>query len=965
MYGQSDTGTITGIVKDEEGKPLPGATVTAKDRETGIETVAQTSTSGVYFITLLRPSTYDLTVSLDGYGTTIQEGIVVSVGSRVTSNVELVEGSGEVRTKKLEEQIEITGTQAIETTQSHVGELITEQQIENLPLNGRNFIELAFLTPGNSPGPGFDPTKGRVLEISSAGNLGRGGNILVDGSDNNDDVVGGVLQNFSQDAIAEFQVLTNRFSADIGRSASSAVNIVTKTGTNALHGTGFLFWRDDSLQADNPLTPADTQPPPFDRQQFGFTLGGPFVEDRAFWFGSFEYTNEDSGASAAARDVATRTITPGLLVPTPINDLLLTLRADYKLNDTNDLFGRYSLQKNDGLEKGNLHFGAPISDASNFQLAENKLHSGVVGWTRVISNNKINEFRVAEINFFNFLDAQGNPPEFVFPAIQIGQNFRVPQRTRMNRLQIKDDFTWTSGDHLVKFGGEFHRLDADAIFDLFGSGSVVLTEDFATQDRNGDGVINDNDIPVSFALRNNAPGELPFVPNLDNSFFAGYVQDDWRVRESLTLNLGLRYELETQVNGANELNLAERVVFDPNDTTERKDDKNNFGPRLGFAWDVGNDGTTVVRGGYGIYYDRIIMEVELLERLLNGVALPVQAFGSSLLENPFGGGASNVPVGINILSNDQLKNPRVQQFSVGVERQLMSDMTVSVDYVGARGDEFIVGREVNRPRVGVQINPNINDSVVEAISIANNTYDGLLVSVHKRFGGNVQFQGSYTLAKGENWANDDQIFFAGQFFDDIADPSKDEGRSEYIDKHRLVANGTYRESHGFSFSGIFTYASGVPFDFRTNRDFLGDGVPDRFPLLPRNAGGREVTTGAELNALITEFNTSSNPEIVALRQRCGCTFPLVDPGLEFTDSLLNLDLRFSKLFTFGKYTLEPIFEVFNVFNTTNFRGFALNTLAGYVNNIESPSFGQPVATAGGVFGQGGPRAIQLAVRLKF
>jgi hypothetical protein len=954
VFAQGASGSLTGVVRDDEGKPLPGVTVTAKDKETGIEAVTTTSAEGYYFITALRPSTYDVTAKLEGFGTSVQEDIVVNVGSRVTTNI--------ILTAKAEERIEVFANPLVETTQSYVGELISEQQISNLPLNGRNFIELAFLTPGNSPGPSYDPTKGRVIEISSAGNLGRGGNIVVDGSDNNDDVVGGVLQNFSEDAIAEFQVLTNRFSAEFGRSASSAINIITKTGTNEVHGSAFLFYRSDSLQADNPLTAGED--PPFDRQQFGGTFGGPIAKDKAFFFASVEYTNEDGAATAATRDVATQTF-PTALVGAPIDDLLLTLRADYRLNDTNDIFGRYSLQDNNILEKGFLHFGAPISDPTNFQAAENTLHSGVFGWTRLFASNQVNELRVAEINFFNFIGAEGEPPELVFPSIQIGANFRVPQRTRLNRFQVKDDFTWTSGAHLVKFGGEFQRMDADAIFDLFGSGSVALTEDFATADRNGDGVIDDNDIPVSFALRNNAPGEFPFVPDIDNSFWAFYVQDDWRIRENFTLNLGLRWEWETQTNGANDLNLAERVVFYPDDTGERDDDMNNFGPRLGFAWDLNNDAKTVVRGGYGIYYDRIIIEVELLERLLNAVALPVQAFGESLLEDPFGGGATNIPVGINILSNDQLKNPRVQQFSIGVEHQLFEDLVVAADYVGARGDEFIVGREVNRPRIGVQVNPDINDSVVEAISIANTSYDGLLVSATKRFGRDFQFTGAYTLARAENWANDDQIFFAGQFFDDIADPSKDEGTAEYVDTHRLVLNGTYQLPADFRISGIFTYASGVPFDIRTNQDFLGDGVADRFPLLPRNAGGREVTTGSELNALINEFNTSNDPAIVALRNQCGCTLPLVDPNLEFTDNFINLDLRFSKVFTFNQYSVEPILEIFNVFDTTNIKGSFLNTLAGYSNNIESASFGQALTTAGGVFGAGGPFAIQLAVKFKF
>ncbi len=952
LLAQSDTGSILGVVQDEEGKPVPGVTVITKDQQTGIEKITQTSNDGVYYLPSLRPSVYDLTATLEGFGSGSQQGIVVNVGTRVSVNVI-------VTARRVEQQVEVVSSAIPETTRSHVGGLVTQKQVESLPLNGRNFIELAFLVPGNSPAVPFDNTKARFVNVSSAGDQGRGANVIVDGSDNNDDEVGGVLQNFSQDAIAEFQVLTSRFSASVGRSGAGVINIITKSGANDLHGSAFVFYRDDSLQKKNPLLGSQDEEPPFDRQQLGFSAGGPFVKNKAFWFGSFEYANEDAVAAAAVRDAATETIQP-ILASTPTNELLLTFRADMKWNDSNNIFGRYSFQGNTILGKGGgLFFNAPASDPSNFQSAENRIHSGVLGWTRILSNSMVNELRVAEMNFLNDIGAEDDSPELVFPSIAIGQNELVPQRTRSNRFQVKDDFTWTNGDHLIQFGGEFQKVDNDFLVDFVRSGAVLLGEDFASEDRNGDGLTDDNDIPVFFALRSNSP-EIPFVPNLDNSFIAVYIQDDWRIRSNLTLNLGLRYELDTQSNGANELNLNERVVFYPDDPGKRERDKNNFGPRLGFAWDIRSDGRSLVRGGYGIYYDRILLNTTLGERLANGQNLSLQAFDSSLLEDPF---AFPVPSAglISILSND-LKNPRVQQFNVGFQRQLFEDFTVSLDYAGTRGDHFIVNREVNHPRIGVQVNPDINDNVTEAVSIADTSYDGLLVSANKRFGANLQLQLSYTLARAENWSNDDQSIFLGF---DIADPSKDQGRAEFVEKHRLVLNGIYQLPHDFTISGIFTYGSGVPFDILTNQDFLGDEMPDRFPLLPRNAGGREVRTGAELNEWIMIFNTSNDPDIVALRETCGCVLPLVDPGLEFTDNFLNLDLRFSKLFTVGKYTVEPIVELFNVFNVTNIKGSFRDDFAGYFKNIESDNFGQPVSTAGGAFGQGGPFAVQLAVRFRF
>jgi len=954
LFAQNDTGSIAGIVHDDEGKPIPGVTVTARDQQTGIEKRTQTSADGFYYLTSLRPSVYDVTATLEDFGSGSEQNIVVNVGTRVSVNVI-------VSSRRVEQEVEVVSSAIPETTQSHVGDIVTQNQVESLPLNGRNFIDLAFLVPGNSPAVSFDNTKARFVNVTSAGDQGRGANVIVDGADNNDEEVGGVLQNFSEDGIAEFQVLTSRFSATVGRSGAGAINVITKSGSNDLHGSAFLFYRDDALQKKDPILESGDEEPPFDRQQFGFTSGGPFVKDKAFWFGSFEYTNEDAVTASAFRDVPNAMVR-STLSPTPTNELLLTSRADFKWNDNNNIFGRYSFQGNTILGKGaGFLFNAPTSDPSNFQSAENRIHSGVFGWTRILSNSTINEMRVAEIHFQNEITAQSDSPELFFPSIATGRNSLLPQRTRSNSFQVKDDFTWTSGNHLIQFGGELQRLDNDFLVDFARQGTVLLAEDFASADLNGDGKVDDNDIPVIVALRSNTAA-IPFIPNLDNNFIAMYIQDDWHIRNNLTLNLGLRYELDTQSNGANEKNLNERVIFYPDDPGKRERDKKNFGPRLGFAWDVQGNGKTLVRGGYGLYYDRIVLITTGGERLANGKNLSLQLYVDSLLENPF---ANPVPAAgqVNILSND-LQNPRVQQFNVGFQKQLFEDLNISIDYAGSRGDHFIVNREVNHPRKDVQVNPDINDSVIETTSIAKTSYDGLLFSANKRFSSNLQFQFTYTLARAENWSNDDQsIFLTGAF--DIADPSKDQGRAEFVEKHRLVISGIYHAPHNFQISGIFTYASGVPFDIRTNQDFLGDGMADRFPLLPRNAGGREVQTGAELNEWIQLFNSSMDPEIVAMRQTCGCFLPLVDPNLKFTDNFLNLDLRFSKRFTIRNYNLEPMIELFNVFNITNIKGTFRDDFAGYFKNMEEDSFAKPFSTAGGAFGQGGPFAVQLAVRFEF
>ena len=271
---------------------------------------------------------------------------------------------------------------AISTETSVVDGVVSKQEIEGLPLNGRNFLELALLIPGNSPAPNFDPTKSNTVVISSAGQLGRGGNVTVDGADDNDDVVGGQVQNISQEAVQEFQIATNRFSAQLGRSGSSVINIVTKSGSNEFHGSGSFYFRDNALQGlpatfDRGLG----QTPPFDREQYAFTLGGPIKKDRAWFFGSLEYRNQDGAALVGLRDLPTRTIKRTFAVA-PLNDLLSTERFDWQPSPLDRVFFRYSLQREDDVAASTLD--RAIGSASQRQASVNnhpfvphELHAGV------------------------------------------------------------------------------------------------------------------------------------------------------------------------------------------------------------------------------------------------------------------------------------------------------------------------------------------------------------------------------------------------------------------------------------------------------------------------------------------------------------------------------------------------------------------------------------------------------------
>lgn len=981
------TATLSGKITEQNGALIRGALVTAIQKATGLQRQVTSTDNGSFVLTNLPADEYLVRIQSSGFSDK-ELTVTLLVGQDTTLDITLNVAGVAATVERLTDDSLI----AVSTESSAVDGVIARQEIENLPLNGRNFLELALLIPGNAPAPNFDPTKTNTVVISSAGQLGRGGNVTVDGADDNDDVVGGQLQNISQEAVQEFQIATNRFSAQLGRSGSAVINIVTKSGSNEYHGSAAIYFRDRNFQGLPATFDRSTlEAPPFDREQYAFALGGPIKRQKAWFFGSFEFRNQDGATLVGTRDFASRSIRKGF-APAPLNDLLGTARLDLSPTEADRLSFRYSLQREDDVSVSTLD--RAIGSASQRQSSDNHSHFVIGNYTRVVSPTDVNSFNFSYSTFINQTEPVTPGPQLTFPSIQDGASFRVPQQTEQRRLQFSDTFTMVRGSHTLNLGGEVQRVDADFDLRVFQQGRVELIEDFPDFDRDGNGRVDDNDLLFAVTLRSGVPEQPLIINDADNFYFAGFVQDDWRIRPRLTLNLGLRYELDTDVKNVSRVDELNPLIL-PFLQGQRSRDKNNFAPRVGFNYSTA-EGRTSIHGGYGIYYDRVTLEIQSLERGLDGRSLPIEVRAGNVffidppclfnpacgqfpppaptLADPFtgfvlpGAGAG----GINIIDNN-LQNPMVQQMNLGIQHELGHNYVLRADYLHNFGTHFIIGRTI-----GTVFNPVVGgpDLVKNLESSVRTKYDGLLLSLEKRFSNRYQLRASYTLSKSLNYANDDQIPFSNGPIDS-SNLQREYGPTPNDQRHRFTFAGVFELPHAVRVAPILTFASAVPIDI-----LLPDGS-SRVCELQRNAGGRVFHTGSELNAFIRQINAAGgslcpNPDpATGFKDRV--ILPLVSDDIRLGDSFSSLDLRVSKVFKLGdRVSIEPIAEVFNLFNITNVLGTSKSNYSGFSNVLvrdsnepgspgflTSSSFGRPVTTAGGVFGSGGPRAFQFAARVVF
>ena len=968
-FGQTaNTGSITGVVKDPSGGVVAGASVKAINKANGFERKTTTSESGAYELSQLPPGEYRVETEAPGFTRFIAEPVTVNVLGRVTIDPDL-KPSGTA------EQVTVTGESAplIETTKTEVSGVVDQRQMESLPVNGRSFASLATIIPGATLQPSFDPTKARVGTFSVGGSTGRNLNITVDGGDNKDNAVGGILQNFTMEGIQEFALSTQRFSAANGRSGGALLSVVSKSGTNAIHGSAFGFFRDESLNANaakklleaNPFTfndPSEAIKPPFGRQQFGGSIGGPFVKDKAFWFGAYERTRERGNslvtgdAQAQIRFLEPLGYQAVELLPQPFNDHQYTVKTDFNIWNNHAFSARFAGQNNDALND-QAGFLVVQTDLSGGNESLNDLYSFLGGWTWTATSRMVNQFTYQFANFDNRINATTDLPQLVFPSgLSVGRNGNVPQQTLQRKHQFRDDLTWNRGSHGWKFGVDFtwvsklgglFAFNSAPEFDFnFDAEDIVNNPGQFPQGFNTNQVLP-GPVTCQFAVGANSctPAQLTgigavgviFLSGGDPGFnlrdgakqFSFYVQDDWKVSPRLTLNLGVRYDVDYGfVDSKNQANNRTfrflQIIGSPYGDRVVEDDKNNFSPRFGLAYDLKGNGRSVVRAGYGMYFDQSFLNVPLFAvQLANPeIYATFQNVNDNLalnspapvvprpLTNPLPGARGR-------LIDPDFESPFTQQFNVGYAQELWNNASIEFDYVHILGLHEFTGLEAN-PRVGPLQNaqradsatsfpralqPLVNAHAAELlaafgtanpfgrVSIAQSDgrskYDAFTVSFKKRYANRYQLNAHYTLARAEAWFGTIADFGLQPInpFNKF-DRAANYGYTPEDERHRFVLSGVFDLPWGFQVSPILQLASARPYSILPNCglcDINKDGV----------ANDRETRDGNDQNQL--------------------------PPATERGDKFSQVNVRLSKYFNFGeKRKLGFFFEAFNVFNTANF-----------------------------------------------
>ena len=952
---QTTTGVISGLITHTQGAALDGVTIRARNTETGIKHSTR-SNRGIYRLVGLPVGTYEVVAELNGMRSSTTSGIVLNIGSDVPLNVTL-----EVAGRS--ENVLVTATPSpISRRSSAVGEVVDLSRIQGLPLNGRQFANLAATVPGVGLGFHSDSTKTAQYAPQISGGNGRNVSYVVDGSDNTDDTVGGLLQMYPLEAIQEFTVLTQRFDAEYGRSSGAVLNVVTKSGTNQLRGSWFTLMRDDGMNArtfTEQLAHVDKQA--YQRYQFGGSLGGPVIRDRTHYFGAYERTSQDtkqvvntSGAFPADDGV----------FAVPFREDLFTGKVTTSAGSRQYLSVRY------GRDHNTQPSGAgPTVAHSAWATSINSFDSLNVSHNWLVRPSLLNEAMVQYAAFVNDIPATSAGPSFMLPnSVRGGSPATAPQRTEQIKWHFRDDLSWTTTaglgiSHELRGGLNWIHEPRLRVF------TGALTQGLYTMaEMNLTGPVIDVTV-----IGNNPTADFPLEQ------YGFYVQDDWRLSTRVTLNLGVRWDdvrgfpldQSTSANfqamqqagaaGAFAGTLLDDFGKEP------RPDRDNVQPRVGAAIDLFGNGRDVVRLGWGLYTDFGYIASNALTAAFDAAhaGIVFQAtdqgglrkadgtffhVGDSLETIAFQNAVAGGPPPAGEVVSPLLEQPYSRQSNIGWSHQLGASTVVSADYVRVDGRDLNVRVRPNVLINGVRllaaapISPK-NMNFRTALSKGSSRYDGLILAFRRRLSQGVDASASYTLAKATSDVGTAYDEIVQNLIQDIRDPfgPVQQGPSARTDsRHMISVSGIVRAPFGVSVAPIFYYRSALPVHTFEGVDVNQDGnFNDRTAHEYRYTG-----IDADDHATFEEGGTCRT---VNCSRRSGVS---------------QLNLRVSRAFPLMRgLRIEAIGEVFNVFNAKN-PSLALTQRRILATGGLNPLFMQPTAYAGDV-GQPEQRVGQLGFRVTF
>jgi len=963
---QATGGEIEGTVSDETGGVLPAVAVTIKNQATGITRETTTDGAGRFRAPLLPVGNYEVSATLQGFATSKVPNLDLTIGQTLTVNLTLqVAAAEEILVTAVAPVIEVGRTQQAST--------VSAQAVANLPTNGRNFIDFVLTTPGVTRDV-------RLGDISFAGQRGTLNSLVVDGADTNNTFFGQALgrtgsgrapYQFSQDAVQEFQVNRNAYSAEYGRAGGAVINVVTKSGTNDFNGSLFEFYRDKSLNQNSFVnkTAVPARPKsPYHYDQFGGSLGGPIQRDRAFFF-----VNYDGQRNEVPNDINLDQNLAGLTLPNDPDTVagLATLRqkanswtrrqdqdvflgkVDYHLSDSQLLSARYNHQNFTGQNFENGGATNAEEHTGNSLVNTRTLNASLAS---IFGSALFNEARAQYAKDGEPGEANSGLPEATVrqsgrTILTVGRNFFSPRETTIKRAQAADTLTWVNGDHTWKTGFDINR---DKILNFFpGNFNGAYTFNSIASFNRGIPDAAGERYVQAFA----GPGTSGATTNPDIFETAVFVQDEWDVRSNVKLTGGLRYDRQS-FEQPKVRNPDPQLAAAGIDTSFLNTDKNNVAPRLGLAWTP--NPKTVVRAGYGLFYGRTPAIMVGTAHSNNGINVQTLTFtGSQAPRYPFifptlpAGGTAAKPT-IFVFDKDY-ENPEVHQASLGVDYQLTDDIAIGAGYLYVRGRKLQRSTDINLfAPVPTPINvqgggtvtvdrfpatrPFTNfDRIIEFQSTAESDYNGLTLELRKRFNGRLLYNVAYTYGKVEDTvpdatavvpnSADDAKFPSNPFdFDDDRAPGAND------QKHRLVVSGLWNLDYGqdaggfrggllggWSLSWIATWQTGQPYSKVVTNDLNRDGNT-RNDIVPGSRDSQRL------------------PDIY------------------------NVDLRLAKRIPLTRgANLELIAEAFNLFDRDNitaqrnvFYNFDVtNTLL-----IPQTNFGQDLAAADN-------RIVQLAAKITF